>query len=142
MALLLLFAGVMQAQAQQIDALKDIRAIDTVLQAKTHDPYARDYMYKNEHSLLKKLNPLHVIFGGALYVYQNVLSKHLSADCLYAPSCSEYGKQAVRQYGLLKGMVMTADRLNRCNRIAATDLRRYSPDPITHRYPDPVTRYK
>ncbi len=35
--------------------------------------------------------------------------------CNFWPTCSQFGKQAVRQSGLLAGMVMTADRLTRCH---------------------------
>lgn len=101
----------------------------------------RPYIYQKEQSFIKKFNPFGLLIGGTLYVYQNVLSKHISADCLYTPSCSEFSKQAIKEYGLLKGIIMTADRLNRCNRIAAQDLRHYTTDPGTNRFPDPVSKY-
>lgn len=83
-----------------------------------------------------------MVFGGALYFYQNVLSKHISADCLYTPGCSEFSKQAIREFGLLKGIVLSVDRVNRCNRIAGIDLKHYDVDKNTNRYPDPVSKYK
>lgn len=128
--------------AQQINCMDDIRTIHDKLSVKPADPYKRPYIYKNERSVWKKINPVNVLFGSTLYIYQNGLSKHISADCLYNPSCSEFGKEAFRNYGFFKGMLLTADRLNRCNRIAATDLRHYTPDPISIRYSDPVTKYK
>lgn len=128
--------------AQRIDVVSDIRKIDHSLSAKTAAPNKRSYIYKNDSSLLKKINPLNALFGGALYAYQNVLSKHISADCLYSPSCSEFSKEAVHAFGLLKGSLLTFDRLNRCNRIAATDLKHYQTETSSHRFPDPVSKYK
>jgi putative membrane protein insertion efficiency factor len=120
----------------------DIEHINSQLSQIQPDPYKRPYIYKNEPSLIKKINPAGIVYGGSLYIYQNVLSKHISADCLFTPSCSEFSKQAIREYGLLKGIMLSIDRVNRCNRIAAQDLKHYPVDPKTNRYPDPVSRYR
>lgn len=34
--------------------------------------------------------------------------------CRFSPTCSHYSAEAVRRYGLWKGLRLTADRLNRC----------------------------
>jgi putative component of membrane protein insertase Oxa1/YidC/SpoIIIJ protein YidD len=120
----------------------DIEQINIQLAQPEQGRLRRSYIYENEHSIIKKFNPVGLLLGGALYVYQNVLSKHISADCLYTPSCSEFCKQAIKETGLLKGTMLTIDRLNRCNRIAAQDLKQYSVDPKTGRYPDPVARHR
>ena len=121
---------------------QDIESIYNLSSKIPPDPFRRPYIYHNEPSLLKKINPVNIIFGSALYVYQNVLSKHISADCLYTPSCSEFSKQAIREYGLLKGILLSVDRINRCNRIAGQDLKHYDLDISTNRYPDPISGYK
>lgn len=36
-------------------------------------------------------------------------------QCGYYPTCSQYTKQSIEKYGLLKGWVMGCDRLMRCN---------------------------
>jgi putative membrane protein insertion efficiency factor len=120
----------------------DIEHINVQLSQTHSDPFKRPYIYRNEAPLIKKINPLGLLFGGTLYVYQNILSKHISAGCLFTPSCSEFSKQAINEEGLLKGTILTCDRVNRCNRIAAQDLKYYSIDPKTRRYPDPVSRYR
>jgi hypothetical protein len=48
-------------------------------------------------------------------VYQRAISPALPARCKYYPSCSEYAIQAVRRYGILRGVVLAAWRLLRCN---------------------------
>jgi putative membrane protein insertion efficiency factor len=47
--------------------------------------------------------------------YQRAVSPGLPARCKYYPSCSEYAVQAVRRYGILRGVVLAAWRLLRCN---------------------------
>ncbi len=34
--------------------------------------------------------------------------------CRYKPSCSEYSSEAVQRYGILAGLLRTADRVGRC----------------------------
>ena len=47
--------------------------------------------------------------------YQRFVSPALPARCKYHPTCSEYAVQAVRTYGVLRGLVLAAWRLLRCN---------------------------
>ena len=48
-------------------------------------------------------------------VYQRAISPALGNRCRYYPSCSEYAVQAIRSYGILRGLVLAAWRLLRCN---------------------------
>lgn len=47
--------------------------------------------------------------------YQRLISPMLGAHCKYYPSCSEYAAQAIRDYGILRGLVLAGWRLLRCN---------------------------
>lgn len=48
--------------------------------------------------------------------YQATLSRSLPPNtCRFYPSCSHYGYQAIYKYGALKGGVMAAWRVLRCN---------------------------
>jgi putative membrane protein insertion efficiency factor len=47
--------------------------------------------------------------------YQRFISPALPNRCKYHPSCSEYAAQAVRTYGVPKGLVLAAWRILRCN---------------------------
>jgi putative membrane protein insertion efficiency factor len=47
--------------------------------------------------------------------YQRLLSPLAGARCRYYPSCSEYAAQAIRRYGILRGLVLAGWRLLRCN---------------------------
>ncbi len=120
--------------------ISDIEKVRVSLLLSKPENSNRSYIYKNE-PLIKKLNPVGWVFGGTLYFYQNVLSKHISAYCLFFPSCSDFSKEAIREAGLIKGTLLTIDRLSRCNRIAAHDLKNHTPDPVSYKYPDPVSRH-
>ena len=48
-------------------------------------------------------------------VYQRVLSPLLPRRCKYHPTCSAYAVDAVREYGILRGLVLAGWRLLRCN---------------------------
>lgn len=67
-------------------------------------------------------NPVNLTFGGLLFLYQAVISSQISADCPYEISCSNFSKQSILQYGLIKGLAISADRLTRCTKFAAKDL--------------------
>ncbi len=127
--------------AQDDSNIRDIENIQLHLSKEQISSYKRPYIYRDEPSIIKKINPVNLFFGASLYFYQNILSKHISADCLYMPSCSEYSKQAISQTGLVQGVILTIDRLNRCNIISAQDLKHYHKDEKTNRYPDPVSRH-
>ena len=50
--------------------------------------------------------------------YQRHISKFLDAKnikCKYYPTCSEYTKQAIEKYGVIKGGVLGIWRIFRCN---------------------------
>ncbi len=47
--------------------------------------------------------------------YQKYISRSLGNRCIYYPSCSEYTKQAVDKYGIIKGNVLGIYRILRCN---------------------------
>ena len=47
--------------------------------------------------------------------YQKFISPGLGNRCKYYPSCSEYTKQAVDKYGIIKGSILGLYRILRCN---------------------------
>jgi putative membrane protein insertion efficiency factor len=128
--------------AQSIDLSSDLLLADSLSKQQTPQPVKRPYIFKNQLKTFKNSNPLSLIYGGTLYVYQNFISQHFSADCLYDPSCSDFSRQAVKEYGLFKGGLLSFDRLSRCNRIAATDLDPAMINKKSHRFSDPIKRYK
>jgi len=47
--------------------------------------------------------------------YQRLVSPLLGSRCKYYPSCSDYAAQAIERFGILRGLVLAAWRLLRCN---------------------------
>lgn len=48
-------------------------------------------------------------------LYQKYISTGLGHHCKYYPTCSEYTKQAVDKYGIIKGNVLGLFRIIKCN---------------------------
>lgn len=52
---------------------------------------------------------------GAISLYQLVLSPFVGGQCRFAPSCSNYAKQAILLHGPLLGSLLAGTRICRCN---------------------------
>lgn len=50
-----------------------------------------------------------------ILLYQRLLSPMLGGVCRFYPSCSQYAKEAVLKYGVLRGIGLAAGRIIRCN---------------------------
>lgn len=66
------------------------------------------------------------VFSGLFLFYKTFISSQDQTVCTFTPSCSEYGILAVKKHGVMKGGVMTMDRLTRCNGLSPTN---YEYDP-------------
>ncbi len=47
--------------------------------------------------------------------YQKHISSSLGRRCIFYPTCSEYVRQAVDKYGIIKGNVLGLKRILKCN---------------------------
>lgn len=52
---------------------------------------------------------------GAIGVYKNFISPLLPPACRFFPTCSQYGVQAIEDFGANRGCILTAWRLLRCS---------------------------
>jgi putative membrane protein insertion efficiency factor len=50
-----------------------------------------------------------------IVVYRRVVSPAIPRRCKYEPTCSRYAVEAIREYGILRGLVLAVWRLLRCN---------------------------
>ncbi len=50
-------------------------------------------------------------------IYQFLISPLLGNSCRYLPTCSEYSIEALKNYGLFKGLYMSLKRIFSCHPI-------------------------
>jgi putative membrane protein insertion efficiency factor len=50
-----------------------------------------------------------------IHAYRLLVSPFLGPRCKYHPSCSQYALDAVREWGVVRGLVLAGWRLLRCN---------------------------
>ena len=58
---------------------------------------------------------LRSVAAAPIVAYRRVISPALPRRCKYEPTCSAYAEQAIREYGILRGLVLAGWRLLRCN---------------------------
>ncbi len=51
----------------------------------------------------------------AVWGYRLTLGPFVGGSCKYHPSCSQYAIDALRRYGFVRGSILAAWRLLRCN---------------------------
>jgi uncharacterized protein len=50
-----------------------------------------------------------------IVVYRRFVSPAIPRRCKYEPTCSRYAIDAIREYGILRGLLLAGWRLLRCN---------------------------
>jgi putative membrane protein insertion efficiency factor len=83
---------------------------------------------------------LRMVSQAMIRVYQEFISSQQHNVCVFQPSCSHFGQEAIQHYGLARGVLLTADRLQRCNNFASQY--GYAYDQATGRLLDPVLDYQ
>ncbi|MGE5072594.1 MAG: membrane protein insertion efficiency factor YidD [Anaerolineae bacterium] len=62
------------------------------------------------------MNWARIVLLALIRFYQMTISRGLpDGTCRFYPACSHYGYQAIYKYGALKGSLMAAWRVLRCN---------------------------
>ena len=71
---------------------------------------------------------------GAIGFYKNFISPLLPPACRFLPTCSQYGVQAIEEFGPTKGAILTAWRLMRCSPFGGRgyDPPKWPPVPYTY----------
>ena len=59
--------------------------------------------------------------------YQYTLSPWIGRSCRFTPSCSNYTMQAIMTHGCIKGILLGAWRIARCNPLGAWRIARCNP---------------
>ena len=75
---------------------------------------------------------------GLIRLYQKFISSQDGPTCNFHPTCSRFGMRCIQEYGMIRGLLLTADRLLRCN---GSQLGHYHKDEATGKYVDPISDY-
>jgi putative membrane protein insertion efficiency factor len=76
--------------------------------------------------------PARSILLGVITLYRLTLSGWLGGQCRFHPTCSRYAEEAIRTHGALKGSILAAERVLRCNPFGRGGL-----DPVPRAHADP-----
>ena len=99
-------------------------------------------MEVQQQSFIAKYNPVALLLKGTMYTYQHVISPQLSRSCPYEITCSNFSKQSIKTYGIVKGVFLSADRILRCNRIGILDVHPLDFNDMTGTISDSPSRYR
>jgi putative component of membrane protein insertase Oxa1/YidC/SpoIIIJ protein YidD len=95
--------------AQKADK-QDIALLNQAFEATPKVRLAQQYSLSKENS-----NELQAVLSGLFLVYKSFFSSQDNQRCSFHPSCSEFGLEAVKKFGIVRGIICTCDRLTRCN---------------------------
>ncbi len=65
--------------------------------------------------MISLLQIISLPFIALIRLYQLIISPWLGPSCRYTPTCSQYGIEALKKYGLIKGGWLTLKRIVSCN---------------------------
>lgn len=72
-------------------------------------------IWENSMGLWKERIRMKTVLIKWIRFYQKYLSPLKRTRCPYIPTCSQYGLEAIQKYGALKGGLLAAWRILRCN---------------------------
>ncbi len=72
-------------------------------------------IYRNDAGYVSGGGKMKYILIKMIRFYQKYLSPLKRTRCPYIPTCSQYGLEAIQKYGALKGSLLAAWRILRCN---------------------------
>ena len=125
------FAGSGEGKDSRFDSLCDLLLTGS---SDSIGPARLPVISPNEQSEFR------MVFQAMIRIYQEFISSQQYNVCVFQPSCSHFGQEAIQHYGLAKGMLLIADRLQRCNMFASQY--GYGYDQATGRLLDPVLNYQ
>ena len=141
LTILLLLLGANGLYAQSLHTVKPSRMpssgkgqdIALLTQAFAATPKTR---LTDQFTLSKEnTNELQAVLSGLFLFYKSFLSSQDNQRCSFHPSCSEFGLEAVKKLGVIRGVMCTCDRLTRCNGFSP---QQYEIDVERRKLKDPV----
>lgn len=110
------FTSFAQMSKEQISLINKVDFKDH-----SFDPRKPKFLSADKGALIK-YNPINLTLGGLLYFYQKIVSPQLASNCPYEISCSAFSKVSIQEFGFVKGIPLTADRLTRCTQFTMMDI--------------------
>lgn len=102
------------------------------------NPITKDIPQKVSHFKFQETSELKLAATGLIRLYQKFISSQDGPSCNFTPTCSHFGIACIQEYGMLRGIILTADRLIRCNGLQSTH---YHKDLKTGKNIDPISDY-
>lgn len=99
---------------------------------------AREANHTHARPDLSHIPGIKSLFTGAIRFYQLFISPQDLPICNFVPSCSQFSAKAMGQLGAFRGLLLTSDRLQRCNGMSTSC---YEVDYKSGMLADPVQTY-
>lgn len=114
------FSYCQENKEQQLHALLSIESNNNHDHHTTEvEVYDQSFLSSDDQSTTSKI--ITFPFSGMMYMYQHFISGQLYGVCMYNVTCSNFSKQCIHQYGLVKGLFLSTDRLSRCTTMCLHD---------------------
>lgn len=81
----------------------------------TPDPDERPYGTSNRSAAQVIVSIPRTVLVGVVRAYQAIVSPYFPPSCRFTPTCSQYAIEAIRSYGVFRGLVLSVHRVFRCN---------------------------
>jgi putative component of membrane protein insertase Oxa1/YidC/SpoIIIJ protein YidD len=76
---------------------------------------------KTKRTFVQKINPIYWIYTGMADFYKKNISVQIAANCVFEETCSHYSRKLVSEKGVFAGVVLSLDRLSRCNKVTLAE---------------------
>ena len=120
---------VLPAFSGEVSDLAFIRKVNPIVKPKSQEVVRFNPLETSE---------LKFVATGLIRLYQKFISSQDAPTCGFQPTCSRFGMACIQKYGIVRGLLLTADRLIRCN---GSQSQHYYRDSVTGKYIDPVSDY-
>jgi|GEM_PF-804449 putative component of membrane protein insertase Oxa1/YidC/SpoIIIJ protein YidD len=88
---------------------------------KDSEPKISFKIEKKERKFIQKINPFYWGYTGLVNFYQKNISVQIAANCIFEETCSHYSRKLVNEKGIFAGIVLSLDRLSRCNKVTLAE---------------------
>jgi putative component of membrane protein insertase Oxa1/YidC/SpoIIIJ protein YidD len=114
--LLSMYFSTFKMYAQQVSNTLNHNVISVAFEQITPNSILRKrkFLSLKNKSIAQKLNPFLYIGASLLFVYQNIVSEQIQAECVYQLSCSEFTKKSIEKNGFIKGTLAGFHQLSNC----------------------------